>query len=307
MGNIDDLVQGLGADQHGAFSRFQVVGLGCPAGIIRSRTRTGRWIRRTAGVYSLVGAPDTWRQRLWIAHLDVGPRSMVSHESAAQLHGLGGVARQQIVLSSDRRQGHDRAGLTLHRPTDLLPVDRTTVDSLPVTNVARTIVDLSAVISAPRLSIALQDAVAGNLTSFASVGDLMLRVSRRGKPGMTRLAGALDQLGGNSAVPRSELERRLDNVLDGVGAAFTGEYPLPSDGSMEGFVDRVNLRSKVIVEGDGRRWHARLQTMAKDRQRDRVAAAQGFLTVRVMWEDLVNDPGGVASDVRATIAQRSAA
>ena len=65
----------------------------------------------------------------------------------------------------------------------------------------------------------------------------------------------------------------------------------------EGLVDLAVYESKVILEADGRRWHAREQAMARDRQRDREAARQGWLTLRFVHRDLVHDLDGCADDI----------
>ncbi len=42
----------------------------------------------------------------------------------------------------------------------------------------------------------------------------------------------------------------------------------------------------VVFEADGRRWHARLAAMERDRRRDLLAAAHGYLVVRLTWGEL---------------------
>jgi len=305
MGNFDDHITRIAAHQHGAFHRRQVIAVGNHR-LIEPRVRAGWWVVRARGVYSLVGAPDTWMQRLWVGLLDVGERSLASHQSAARVHHVGGVVDVGPVVSSDRRQGHGFASATLHRPTDLLDEDRTVVAGFPVTTLERTVIDLAAVLGRARLSMVIQGLVIDERTSFARVGELMMRVSKRGKPGMVSLAGVLDDLGAAPAA-MSELERRLDVLLARTGLRFVHEHALPTDGSVTGFVDRMHLESRLIVEADGRKWHGRLQNLAKDRQRDQVAAAQGFQTLRFTWDDVARDPDGVVSTIRAVAAHRAAA
>lgn len=305
MGNFDNDITRVASQQHGAFHRRQALTFGNP-GLIQPRVRSGWWVVRARGVYSLVGAADTWQQRLWVGLLDVSDRSLASHQSAARVHRAGGVEDVGAVVSSDRQQGHSFSTVTLHRPTDLSEEDRTVVDGFPVTTLERTVIDLAAVIARPRLSMVVQGLVIERRTSLANVGELMMRVSKRGKPGMAKMAAVLDDLGA-APVPRSELERRLDVLLVRTGLRFVNEHPLPTDGSVVGFVDRTHVESRLIIEADGRKWHGRLQNLAKDRQRDQVAAAQGFQTLRFTWDDVVGDPDGVLSIVRSVVAHRAAA
>lgn len=263
-------------------------------------------MRRTPGVFALVGAPDTLDQRLWVALLDVGDRCLASHQSAARLRRLEAIVDIGAVVSSDRRQGHSFDSATIHRPTDLIEADRTVLDGFPVTTIERTMVDLAAVVRRGRLTLALHGAIVSRATTPNRVGEVMLRVSKRGKPGMRQLAAVLDDLSGK-ATTASELERRLDEVLARTGLRFDHEYPLPADPSMTGFVDRVHADSRLIIEADGRRWHGRLNDMAKDRARDRATAANGYQTVRFMWDDVVSDPDDVVRTVLAIVDHRRAA
>jgi hypothetical protein len=106
-----------------------------------------------------------------------------------------------------------------------------------------------------------------------------------------------------AAQPRSLLERSADELL-----ALTGlppaerEYPLPSllaerGAAPEGFVDRAWPEVKLIVEIDGRPWHARERAMARDRHRDRRAAAAGWQTLRILDEEVDDVPDEVAADI----------
>ena len=70
-------------------------------------------------------------------------------------------------------------------------------------------------------------------------------------------------------------------------------------------VDVAEPTSQVIVEADGRRWHATEQAMVDDRRRDRTAAANGWLVLRVMWDDVVERPEAVAAEIEAAVARRS--
>ncbi len=112
----------------------------------------------------------------------------------------------------------------------------------------------------------------------------------------------LGDFDGEAAVPQSELEWRLTELVD---QRFRRQFrPLWYDGT-RGVVDLAEPTSRVIVEADGRRWHAIEQAMADDRRRDRQAAANGWLVLRVMWDDVVRHPATTAAQIAAVVAQRS--
>jgi len=86
------------------------------------------------------------------------------------------------------------------------------------------------------------------------------------------------------------------------------EYPLPGllGRDAVGFVDRAWPGVKLIVEIDGRRWHAREVDMAKDRRRDRQAAAAGWQTLRILGEEVLDASVAVVDEIVAVYEQRAA-
>ena len=175
-----------------------------------------------------------------------------------------------------------------------------------MTNVARTLFDLSADFHPSRLGYVLDDAIASRSTSLAQVGRVLTEASTRGRKGGPALAKQLDARTGKP-VGRTKLERMLDEVIATLALPPARcEYPLPTDGSMTGFVDRAFPDGQLIVEADGRRWHSRVADLARDRARDRRAAAKGWQTIRVLHEELATDPYGVAADLRDVYQRRIA-
>ena len=188
-------------------------------------------------------------------------------------------------------------GVRLHQST-FLPADHITdVGGLPVTTPYRTVVDLSSLLPADALAKLVTSCVTRRGASLAGLGAVLGETRRRGRPGGPALAAVLDDLAG-APVPRTALESMLDASLASVGLGHAlAEYPLPTDGSMSGFVDRCFPEVKLIVEADGRRWHERYEAMERDRRRDRQAARRGFLTLRVMYEELKAGPGKVGGEI----------
>jgi predicted transcriptional regulator of viral defense system len=74
--------------QAGAVSRRQLLDAGINAKMIAKRLKRGRWQPLYRGVYAVFTGPparDTW---LWAAVLRAGPGAVLSHLTAAELHGL---------------------------------------------------------------------------------------------------------------------------------------------------------------------------------------------------------------------------
>ncbi len=307
---IDEAVAALAAHQCAAFARRQAYELGVDRSRLTRRVAAGRWLDLGHGVLGFPGQAATWHRRLWIAHLQAGPASVVSHESAAALHGMTGVAAERVVLTVPHPFHRRLDGAVVHQISDLLEhtpdqVTSAVVPGLPVTTPARTVVDLAASMRRPRLKAVVEHAADRRITTDVAIGACLTAVSRRGKPGARLLAGILDERAGGGIPPASELERVLHRVVGPPHfPPLRRQLPLPGRG-IEGFVDGGWHDVQLIVEADGRTWHRRIADMRRDRERDAQAARAGWQTLRFMWEHLVHDPDGcrrVVADVRAVRA-----
>ena len=85
-----------------------------------------------------------------------GPGAALSHRSAAALLGLRpGSGRIEVTVPAVCRQV---SGVRIYRSRMLDPRDFTVVDGIPVTSVARTLLDLSAVVRPNDLELAIDRA-----------------------------------------------------------------------------------------------------------------------------------------------------
>lgn len=289
---LDHRIAELASRQYGLFSRSQVLACGGTDDLIKQRLGAGRWKQVAPGVYLLPGWPESWHRSLWLAHLDIGPASVVSHEAAAALHGLLLFPPGPVVLTVAHGD-HERPSRLwrVHQSTDLRPEHVTESGGLSVTTVARTFFDLSAVAHKERLGRSLDDAHAGGVCRVEKVRALYEELRRPRKPGMKRLGELLALRGPGYVPPESVLERRLLKALTGEGLpAPVRQYALPWREKARERVDLAYPEQKVIVEGDGRRWHSRMDQMAADRRRDREALNRGWRPYRFVWEEISRQP-----------------
>lgn len=304
----DTAISRLAGRQFGLFSRSQATELGGYNEFLHRRLVAGRWIAVAPGVYSLPGWPDSWRRRLWLAHLDVGPHSVVSHEAAALLHGLGPLPPGAVTVTVPHGDHERPAPYEVRQSTDLSPRHCTTVDGMPVTTPARTIVDLAARLGRERLGRMLDEAHVARRCTVQEVAALYDELLRPGKRGMRVLHTVLAARGPGYVPPESVLERRLLRVLARAGLPEpVRQAALPWRSQAGARVDLLYPRHRVIVEADGRRWHSRLDQMAADRQRDREAQLHGYAVHRFVWEEITRRPAVVAETVAAALARAEAA
>lgn len=306
--DLDTALVALAATQANVFSRGQATELGFTTTMANSRLASGRWLHHAPGVWGLPGYAPPFARQLWVAHLAAGPSSVVSHEAAAALHGLPGYPRNLVVVTTKHGNHQRPPNAILHQSTDLAPSHVGTLPgfgALPVTTVARTIVDLAALTRRSRLGAVLDDAVAAKATSYLEVAELFASIMRRGKRGMGVVAAVLDERGDGYVPPASELERRLLVLLETRGVRdLVRQHPHPGRLMPTSCTDGCFVPEKLIVEADGRRWHTRIKDIAKDRERDNEALRAGYGTLRLLYEHIVGDPDGTFALIMETRAQR---
>ena len=306
MKRADRVAIELSGRQRGVFAGWQLDEAGVPQAARQRRLRSGAWRRVLTSVYGLPGIAPSYEQDLWAAWLAVGPHSIVSHESAAELHGIPNVVRGRVVLTVPHSGWHRLPGLFAHQLSDVLPNHVTTIKGLPVTTPSRTIVDLAAVVHPARLRHIVEDTKHAGLTSYESIGACLTSVARRGKPGVRSLTLVLDRLGPGRS-PLSTLERMMVDLLGGSGLPMPVTlFPFPGRQFVAGCVDFAYPEAKLVLETDGRRWHARIKELTRDRERDLEAARHGWQTLRFLYEHVDGDPDGTVDTIRVVLRDRLA-
>ncbi len=135
-----DQLYTLAEGQAGYFSAAQAKETGFGHALLSYHAQTGRLERVWSGVYRLKRFPASPHEDLFIAWLRVGPRSVISHDSALALYDLSDLLPHEIHLTVPRTLSRRHQGLRLHT-NRLEPDDVTHYRGLPVTTVARTIAD----------------------------------------------------------------------------------------------------------------------------------------------------------------------
>lgn len=134
--------------QHGIVDRGQALHAGLSRWQVEHRLASGAWQRVYPGVYATFSGPLTRDARLWAAALRAGDGAMLSHETAAELHGITdkpvGTSIHVTVPASRRPAQHRPVhGITIHR-SDQSQQQVLGPFNLPRTRIEDTVLDLVA-------------------------------------------------------------------------------------------------------------------------------------------------------------------
>jgi hypothetical protein len=298
--SMDAAIADLAARQHGAVSRRQLRTMGIGAHALARRVRWGVLTQRSAEVFVVRGAPRTHRQALLAAVLDAGPAAVATRRSAAALWNLPGFGwREPEVLI--KRCGEHRCELGSLSETSLLPAAHVTRrDGIPVVTLPRLCFELAPVLRRPRLTRAIDEAQLLGM-SVDALAEVVGSLAKRGRPGSAAMREEVEVRGDGYVPPESELEALGLEVLRAGGLPDPVRQLEVGGERWIGRVDAAYPWAKLVIEFDGRRhWQALLDAQA-DRRRDAELVAAGWRVIRITWQMLVDDPGGVVRLVRQAL------
>ena len=230
-----------------------------------------------------------------------GRGAVLSHLDAAVLWEIYETKGTTIHVTTTSRSGRTPRGITVHRARKLDPADVTTKDGIPVTTVARTLVDLTDVLSNDRILRAIREA---EYLKLLDIDTLIAAVQRaNGRTRLNELNQAI-QRHRPAQIVRRELEHRF---LELVHAA---DLPPPQTNvkvrtrrrTYE--VDCLWPDQRVAVELDGRAAHVRAEAFEEDRARDAALTAIGLKPLRFTWRRVTEEPEEVLAELEATLSGR---
>jgi predicted transcriptional regulator of viral defense system len=119
------------------------------------------------------------------AVLACGPHASLSHRSAAALWGLLHYAGSRVHVTVPRNDRKSIQGVALHHSRCVHPEDRATTNGIPVTCVARTLLDFAETARPAQLERSIENAERMRLLDMAALTRLLER--SRGRRGLGRL------------------------------------------------------------------------------------------------------------------------
>ena len=263
--------------QWGVVTREQLIERGMSTRGISDWVRGGRLHRLYRGVYAY-GHDRLRVEGRWLAAvMACGPGAVLSHRDAAQLWELRQSNSALIDVTVPSRAGRiRRKGLRVHRSGRLAAEEVTVRGGIPVTTLARTLLDLADALDPQALRRAVTEAEYQRRFDLPSINAVV-----ENNPGR-RGAKLMKAVEGKRHRTRSPLEDRFLRFLDRYGV----EEP-DSGVWIEGYmVDFVWTRVGLVVELDGVDAHDTRAAFNADRLRDRRLWRAGLRTMRLTSEAL---------------------
>lgn len=288
---VTDLQQLLDR-QAGVVSGRQLVEIGIPYSLVRSRFRSGRWQRLHRDVYAAFSGAPTRDAVIWAAILRCGPVAIASHETAAELDGLTDQIgeRVHVTVSAGRRVRGCPDGITVHNSPRLAEA-RHPVRKPPRTRLEHTVLDLVHSSRTPRTAVSwVVRAVQRRLTTTDRLAATLARRKRiKWRPvieGMLHDVAA----GAHSLLEVEHLRRveRAHGLPTGTRQRrVVGERVIWVDVDHEEFATRVELDGRLGHVEDG---------VFRDRRRDNAGVVERTWTLRYGYAEICGDPCGVAAE-----------
>jgi predicted transcriptional regulator of viral defense system len=263
-------VADLARRQYGIVDHAELLGVGLSASAIHRWAADGRLHRLYRGVYA-VGHTAVTGHGLWLAAVKAcGPEAVLSHQSAAALWNLRASSSPFIDVTTPRRASPD--GIRVHRVRQLHPEDRAVIDRIPVTSLARTLLDMADVLSVRQLIRAIEQAERLRLFDLNATKRLLARSNGRR---VKTLQAAIAAVKGEPPRVNSDWERDLLDFCD------DHDIPKPElNVIVEGYeVDALWREKKLIVELDSYAFHRSLRAFEHDRRKYATLQLAGYLVL----------------------------
>ncbi len=282
--------------QHGVVSIRQLRRLGYTHRSVQRGVEVGRLHRLHQGVFAVGHTNLSLQGRCLAAVLASGPGALLSHYSAGWLHGL--IATRPIpihVTTPVPRKRRD--AVRIHHSRTLIDADRTLEQGIPITSVARSALDLAAIVrfrSLRRFIRRSEELRVFDLADFRSV--LARNRGHRGAFHLERAIGIYEP----PRLTRSELEREFLVLVERAG------LPLPSTNFVvAGYeLDVYWPELCFAVELDVYETHGAHEPFEEDRRRNEDLKLGGIEMTRVTGRRLEREPRQVMERIRRLLDQR---
>jgi uncharacterized protein DUF559 len=191
-----------------------------------------------------------------------------------------------VEICIPRGKGSRPSGTIVHETRSFARVDTMVLDAIPVTSVARTLIDCASLWRAGVLEEALDDALRRGLISLPMLRRRAARLASGGSAGTAALRRLLASRDGRR-LPESVLERRLLRLIARADLPPPDiQYEICEEGRLLARVDLAYPSVRLAIEADGYRYHSGRGRWQRDLTRRNALTAIGWHVVHVTAEDV---------------------
>lgn len=217
---------------------------------------------------------------------------VVSHASAAQLHGLELYVPPRIVEVTVHRGCRQRAAGVRAYAADLSPMD--VEINQPLTTVHRTVRDCARVMPLLHGLVLLDGVVRDERLTLADLHDMSNSATGRGSGALRRAVAYVDAMAGSRL---ETIMRLLLELLPGI--TWETQVWIPGIGPVDFLVN-----GWLVLEPDGFAFHSNRADYRRDRRRGNGLAEGRFVLLRFTYEDLMFRRSAVLSQIARVLATR---
>lgn len=299
----------LAAQQLGLVTVRQIQDAGFSEKVARRRVEDGEWQRVHLGVYLLGASAPSLAQRELAAQLALGPRAVLSHQTAARQLGIlvGQPDRVQVTIDADRRVA-PLEGVDVWRSRHLTRQDVVWRRPFLYTDVARTVLDLSSVLDRSALGATVDACLRKSGENWQSVFTT-LNEQGLGKAGALRLRGLLEEKRKQAELAASVMESFAMELGLATGRKPRMHHRLHEGKRCLAEFDLAWPEVKLGAEFDGWLFHCSWHAFNRDRTRDLQMFDRGWQTLRFTWKHVTEQRDwliGVLQRAHARQATRQA-
>ena len=298
-------VQARAEEQHSMVSTDDMLTCGADHKWIHRRRQEGIIIRVGPSAYRFAGAQQSFESQATAAVLSARAPALVSHVSAAHLHGFERIHAPALIdITVPRhRRPRRRPGVRVHESAAFDVAGEALRHGVPVTGVARTILDCVPIIGEPiRL---LDDALRRRIVTWDELWACHLAHAVRGRRGISGFRQILLERDRNTP-PGGEFARRMAAMLTDAGLPQpVFEYPVVVSGHQY-YLDLAWPECRVAIECNDRGSHETPRAFLRDPMKRNRCESAGWIYLEFTWSDVVHNTAEVLAQVVAA-RQRAAA
>src|SRR4051812_46857080 len=286
----------LAQRQHGRVASRQLVELGFSRSGIRRWVAARRLVPVHPGVYA-VGHIERLAKANWMGGvLAAGPGARLSHRPAAAAWEGRQTTSGLVEVSACSRSRRRLRGVRVHQTSGFHPEDAAEIDGIPVTSLARTLLDNAEVLPLRQTIRLIEEAERRQVFDLRAVERLLAR--SHGRHGLKPLTAALAAVNGEPQRTNSDWER---DFLD-----FCGAYGIPRpelNVLVAGYeVDALWRDVKLVVELDSWSHHRGRTAFENDRLKIATLQLAGYVVLPITWRRLEQEPDEVAEMIKRRVA-----